>query len=570
MNATTAAASNAISRGTEAPEAPEFDVVIVGAGFAGMYMLHRARSLGLRVCAIEKATDVGGVWYWNRYPGARCDVESMQYSYSFSEELQQEWRWSERFAAQPEILSYASHVAERFDLRRDIRFGTGVTAAYYHEAAAVWQIQTDQGASLTARFCIMATGCLSNARTPQLPGLDDFTGGTYHTGQWPHDGVDFSGQRVGVIGTGSSGIQAIPMLAEQARELVVFQRTPNFSVPARNVPMDDAYETAWKTQYPQKRQQAREDTLSGTLYERSSRKAHESPPDDRQSEYERRWLRGGVNFMHSFNDIMLDLRSNETAADFLRGQIRATVHRPDVAELLAPKDYPIGAKRICVDSHYYATFNRENVSLVDLQAAPIVAITPTGLQTADAHYALDSIVFATGYDAMTGALLKMDITGRAGKSLADCWQDGPRTYLGLAIASFPNLFTITGPGSPSVLSNMIFAIEQHVDWIVDCLSHLRAHGITCIEADVGAQDAWVEHVNQVADLTLYPLANSWYVGANVPGKARVFMPYAGGVVPYRKKCDEVAAKGYEGFHLQGAGGQPQTVAALTEALQEAP
>ena len=566
MNAARIASSPAIN---PAAEVPDFDVVIVGAGFAGLYMLHRARLAGLRVCAIEKATDVGGVWYWNRYPGARCDVESMQYSYSFSEELQQEWCWSERFAAQPEILAYASHVADRFELRRDIRFGTGVTAAHYDETAALWQIQTDQSTRLSARFCIMATGCLSNARTPQLPGLDDFTGGTYHTGQWPHEGVDFSGQRVGVIGTGSSGIQAIPMLAGQARELVVFQRTPNFSVPARNAPMDDAYEAAWKAVYPQKRQQARDATLSGTLYERSSRKAHEAPEEDRQSEYERRWLRGGVNFMHSFNDIMQDLRSNETAADFVRGQIRATVKRPEVAALLTPTDHPIGSKRICVDSNYYATYNRDNVTLVDLRAAPIVSITPTGLQTADQHYQLDSLVFATGYDAMTGALLKMNITGRHGKSLAECWQDGPRTYLGLAIAGFPNLFTITGPGSPSVLSNMIFAIEQHVDWIVDCLSHLRAHGITRIEADAGAQDAWVEHVNQVADLTLYPLANSWYVGANVPGKPRVFMPYAGGVVPYRKKCDEVATNGYEGFHLQGAGDQSQAIAEPTASVSAA-
>jgi cyclohexanone monooxygenase len=533
-----------------ATQVPAFDVVIVGAGFAGLYMLHRVRALGLTVCAVEKATDVGGVWFWNRYPGARCDVESMEYSYSFSEALQQEWHWSERFAAQPEILAYASHVADRFDLRQDIRFATSVTTAHYDDAAARWHLDTDQGTRMTARFCIMATGCLSNARTPPLAGLADFTGNTYHTGEWPHEGVDFSGQRVGVIGTGSSGLQAIPMLAAQARELVVFQRTPNFSLPARNAPMDDAFESAWKTQYPQKRQKAREETLSGVLYDRSSRKAHETSAEDRQSEYERRWSGGGINFMHSFNDLMSDLRSNATAAEFVRRKIRAIVHKPEVAELLAPKDHPIGSKRICVDSHYFATYNRENVSLVDLRAAPIVSVTPTGLQTADQHYQLDSLVFATGYDAMTGALLKMDIRGRGGKSLTDVWQDGPRTYLGLAIAGFPNLFTITGPGSPSVLSNMIFAIEQHVDWIADCLRHLHEQQILSIEADPQAQDAWVAHVNQVADLTLFPLANSWYMGANVPGKPRVFMPYAGGVVPYRQKCDDVAAHGYAGFHLQ--------------------
>ena len=540
--------------GIDPIDARSFDMVIVGAGFAGLYMLHRARQLGLRVCAIEKGSDVGGVWYWNRYPGARCDVESMQYSFSFSAELEQEWKWSERFAAQPEILAYSSHVADRFDLRRDIRFGTGVTAAHYDEAAALWNVQTDRGEKLTARFCVMATGCLSAARMPRFPGLDTFAGKTYHTGHWPHEGVDFSGQRVGVIGTGSSGIQVIPMLAEQARELVVFQRTPNFTVPARNAPMDEAYERSWKDHYPQLRKTAREDTTSGTLYEKSTRKAHEVEAQDRQSEYERRWKVGGVNFMHSFNDLMLDTRSNATAAEFVRQQIRATVRDPRVADVLTPKGYPIGAKRICVDSNYYATFNRDNVTLVDLHAAPIEKITPTGLTTQGAHYELDSIVFATGYDAMTGAMAKIDITGRGGVTLAERWHEGPKTYLGLAIAGFPNLFTITGPGSPSVLANMVFAIEQHVDWIVGCVGYMRERGLTTIEADAQAQEKWVAHVNEVANTTLFPQANSWYVGANVPGKARVFMPYAGGVVPYRRKCEEVVANGYEGFHLHAGTG----------------
>lgn len=540
--------------GIDPIDARQFDMVIVGAGFAGLYMLHRARQFGLSVCAIEKGVDVGGVWYWNRYPGARCDVESMQYSFSFSPELEQEWKWSERFAAQPEILAYSSHVADRFDLRRDICFGTGVTAAHYDEAAGLWSVHTDRGERLTARLCVMATGCLSAARMPRFPGLDTFAGKTYHTGHWPHEGVDFSGQRVGVIGTGSSGIQAIPMLAEQARELVVFQRTPNFTVPARNAPMDEAYERSWKDDYPQLRKTAREDTTSGTLYEKSTRKAHEVDAEARQLEYERRWKGGGVNFMHSFNDLMLDTRSNATAADFVRGQIRATVRDPRIADILTPKGYPIGAKRICVDSNYYATFNRDNVTLVDLHAAPIEQITSTGLTTQGAHYELDSIVFATGYDAMTGALLKMDITGRGGVTLAERWSEGPKTYLGLAIAGFPNLFTITGPGSPSVLANMVFAIEQHVDWIVGCLGYMRERGLTTIEADPQAQEKWVEHVNEVANTTLFPQANSWYVGANVPGKARVFMPYAGGVVPYRRKCEEVAANGYEGFQLHAAAG----------------
>ena len=526
------------------------DVVVVGAGFGGLYALYRLRQIGFTVRAFEKGKDVGGVWYWNRYPGARCDVESMQYSFSFDEALQQEWRWGERFAPQPEILAYARHVADRFDLRRYIAFGTGVTSLHYDETRALWQIQTDTGERLSARFCVMATGCLSTARMPAIDGLDSFTGKSYHTGHWPHEGVDFTGQRVGVIGTGSSGIQAIPMLASQAKELVVFQRTPNFSIPARNVPMDDIYERSWKDNYAALRQRARDDTTSGTVYEKSAHKAHEVHPDLRQSEYERRWGHGGVNFMHSFNDLMLDAKSNVTAADFVRDQIRATVREPEVAALLTPKDHPIGSKRICVDTDYFATYNQDNVTLVDVRKDAIERITPTGLQTRSTRFELDSIVFATGYDAMTGSLLKIDIRGCAGKTLGQAWEAGPRTYLGLMVAGFPNLFTVTGPGSPSVLANMIFAIEQHVEWIAECLRSMRERGVDSIEAQPEAQDQWVAHVNEVADRTLFPQANSWYVGANIPGKPRVFMPYAGGVVPYRRKCDEVAASGYEGFHLR--------------------
>ncbi len=532
------------------------DVVVVGAGFAGLYMLERLRQLGLSTRVFEKGGDVGGVWYWNRYPGARCDVESMQYSFSFSEDLQQQWRWNERFAPQPEILAYAQHVADRFDLRRDIAFNTTVTAVHFDESAGLWNIATDRGETVSSRFCIMATGCLSETRTPDIAGLDVFEGKAYHTGNWPHEGVDFTGQRVGVIGTGSSGIQCIPMVAQQAGKLFVFQRTPNFSIPARNAPMDETYERQWKDNYPELRRQAREDSTSGTIYEKSSRKGHEAEPLERQREYERRWQRGGVNFMHSFNDLMLDKRSNDTAADFVRARIRATVRDPVVAEMLSPKDHPIGSKRICIDTDYHATFNRDNVTLVDLRKAPIERLIATGLQTADTEYELDSIVFATGYDAMTGALLRMDIQGRDGETLAHAWESGPRTYLGLMTAGFPNLFTITGPGSPSVLASMIFAIEQHVDWIVDCLQAMQQRGTNLIEAETDAQDRWVAHVNEVADRTLFPLANSWYVGANIPGKPRVFMPYVGGVVPYRQKCDEVAANGYEGFRMSTAPSQP--------------
>jgi cyclohexanone monooxygenase len=524
------------------------DAVIVGAGFAGLYMLHRLRGLGLTVRVFEAADGVGGTWYWNRYPGARCDVESMQYSYSFSEALQQEWQWSERFAGQPEILRYANHVADRFDLRRDIRFETRVTAARFDEASGRWLVETDRGDRVSAQYCIMATGCLSAARMPEIPGLESFAGGIHHTGHWPHAGVDFTGQRVAVIGTGSSAIQAIPVIAAQAAHLHVFQRTPNFSIPSRNRPMDADYEALWKSDYAARRRQARE-MRTGILYPLNEQSALEVSPEERQREYEARWEAGGTAFMAAFKDLATNQAANDTAADFVRGKIRAQLRDPAVAEALQPRNHPIGTKRICVDTDYYATFNRDNVTLVDVRRSPIEAITPGGLRTCDAAYEFDSLVFATGFDAMTGALTRIDLRGRAGRSLAGKWAEGPRSYLGLMTAGFPNLFMITGPGSPSVLSNMIVSIEQHVDWITDCIRHLRARGLACIEATAEAEDGWVAHGNEVAERTLYPAANSWYMGANIPGKPRVFMPYIGGVGVYRQICGDIAGKGYEGFRL---------------------
>ena len=540
------------------PQHHEIDVAIVGAGFAGMYMLHRLRGLGMSALIFEAASGVGGTWYWNRYPGARCDVESMQYSFSFSPELQQEWKWSELFAGQPEILRYANHVADRFDLRRDIRFETRVTEARFDAAEHRWDIGTDRGDRVSARYCVMATGCLSTARVPDFKGLESFKGDTYHTGHWPHEGVDFTGQRVAVIGTGSSAIQAIPVIAEQAARLFVFQRTPNYSIPSRNGPMTPDYEQRWKPDYPALREKARQ-ARTGVLNNPNDTSALDVSDEERQREYEERWATGGTNFMAAFNDLILDKRANDSAAEFVRGKIRQIVRDPAAAELLAPKSYPIGTKRICVDTDYFATFNRENVSLIDVKSAPIREITPNGLRVGDSEYQVDSIVFATGFDAMTGALLKIDIQGRNGRSLRQKWQEGPRTYLGLMTSGFPNLFMVTGPGSPSVLSNMIVSIEQHVDWITDCMEQLRSRHLDCIEATEEAEDAWVAHVNEVGDSTLYPLANSWYMGANVPGKPRVFMPYIGGVGVYRQKCDAVAANGYEGFRL--AASSPASAAA---------
>jgi cyclohexanone monooxygenase len=522
--------------------------VVVGAGLAGLYMLYRLRGLGIAAVVLEAGDGVGGTWYWNRYPGARCDVESMEYSYSFSDELQREWQWTERYATQPEILRYVNHVADRFDLRRDIRFRTRVTAAHWDETARRWRVETDRGERIMARFCIMATGCLSAPQAPPFPGVESFAGRWYHTGAWPHEGVDFTGQRVGVIGTGSSAIQSIPLIAAQAAHLHVFQRTPNYSVPALNAPLDPEFVRDVKQRYPELRRRARR-TRTGLLIERDDRSALAVTPEERQAQYEARWTRGGLGFSAAFVDLLTNQEANETAAEFFRDKIRGIVKDRAVADLLSPRDYPVGTKRMCVDTDYYETFNRANVTLVDVRRAPVVAITPRGVRTRDAEYELDSLVFAIGFDAMTGALLAIDVRGRDGMPLAEAWAGGPRTYLGLAIAGFPNLFTITGPGSPSVLSNMIVSIEQHGDWIADCLAWMRERGHAAIEATDAAQEAWVAHVSEVGHATLYPKAASWYMGANVPGKPRVFMPYVGGVGAYRDRCDEVARRGYEGFTL---------------------
>src|ERR1700747_2280671 len=542
-------------------EPARFDAIIVGAGVGGLYAIHRLRKLGLKVHAFEAGGGVGGTWYWNRYPGCRCDVESMEYSYSFSDELQQEWRWPERYGTQPEILRYINHVADRFDLRRDIEFNTRVKEAAFDSRTNTWTVTTDKGSAATARFCIMATGNLSTPRQPNIPGLESFQGKWYHTGLWPHDGVDFTGLRVGVIGTGSSGVQSIPIIARQAKHLYVFQRTANFSLPARNAPMDPGKESAHKAQYPERRRAAFDTPFGIAGYPAPVKSALDATEEERLRAYEAKWAEGGsISFLYSFTDLLINKGSNKTASEFVRRKIRATVKDHKTAELLSPNDHPIGTKRLILDTDYYETYNRDNVTLVDIRSKPITEITSTGLRTGDDEYALDAIVFATGFDAMTGAMKEIDIRTDAGPSIRQKWQDGPRTYLGLMIAGFPNLFMITGPQSPGVKSQMILACEQHVDWIADCIRYLRDRGLTRIEAEEDAEDAWVQHNNEVADRTLYPLANSWYVGANIPEKPRVFMPYVGGVAAYKKKCDEVAAKGYKGFRL-GLSAEAQRFAA---------
>jgi cation diffusion facilitator CzcD-associated flavoprotein CzcO len=529
----------------------ELDALIIGAGFSGLYQLLCLRDrLGLSVQVLEAAGGVGGTWYWNRYPGARCDSESHSYCYAFSEELMREWEWTERYPEQPEIMRYLNHVADRFDLKKDIRFNTRVTGADYDEAANRWRVRTEAGETFTARFLITAVGCLSTANVPKIPGLGDFKGKWYHTGQWPHEGVDFTGKRVGVIGTGSTGIQAIPVIAETAAHLTVFQRTANYSVPARNVPLTPEFKQ-WVRDNAAEIRRVTRATPNGHPFMISERLALATSPEEREALYEAAWEKGGLQFRAIFQDLLVDKAANDTAAEFIRNKIRQIVKDPETAAKLANIDHPYAAKRPPIDTDYFETFNRRNVALVDVRATPIERIVPDGIRTREGDYPLDIIVFATGFDAMTGPLLRLNITGRNGLPLAKAWEAGPRNYLGLQVAGFPNLFTITGPGSPSVLCNMPVAIEQHVEWITNCIAHMRDQGVARIEPRPEAVDAWVEQVNEAANATLLPQAtHSWYLGANVPGKPRVFMPYAGGMAHYRQICADVAAKGYEGFALR--------------------
>ncbi|GAB3697053.1 NAD(P)/FAD-dependent oxidoreductase [Nocardiopsis oceani] len=523
------------------------DAVVIGAGFGGMYALHRLRDrLGLNAHAFEAGAGVGGTWYWNRYPGARCDAESVYYSYSFDEDLQQEWVWSERYAAQPELLAYADHVADRLDLRRSITFGTRVTEAHYDEDRCLWLLATDTGQRFRTRYLITAVGCLSAAQAPHLEGLGDFRGEVHHTARWPHEGVELTGRRVAVVGTGSSGIQAVPEIARHAEHLTVFQRTPHFAVPARNRPLSEAEFDGVRARYPELRAQAR-DTAAGMVVAPPPGPAADLTGAQRTAELDRRWREGGLGFLNAFEDLLTEGSANEAAAEYVRERIRATVHDPGTAALVAPADYPIGTKRICLDSGYYETLNRDNVSVVSVRDTPIERVTPTGVRVGGTDHEFDVIVLATGFDAMTGPYTRIDLRGIGGRTIGQAWRSGPRTYLGVAVSGFPNLFTVTGPGSPSVLTNMVASIEQHVEWITNYIAHLERSGIAAAEAEEEAQEAWVEHVAEIASYTLYPRAGSWYMGANVDGKPRVFMPYAGGLDLYRQQCDQIAAEGYRGF-----------------------
>lgn len=529
----------------------QVDAIVVGAGFAGLYMLHRLRDqLGLKTEVFESADGVGGTWYWNRYPGARCDIPSHHYSYSFSEELQQEWTWSEKYAAQPEILSYLNYVANKFDLLRDIQFKTRVTAAVYDEASQCWDVETDTGRRVRAKYLVLAVGTLSAANIPQFKGHGSFKGETYFTGHWPKDGVDFTGKRVGIIGTGATAMQAIPLIAEEAAHLTVFQRTPNYAAPLVNEPMNADVDRQVKANYREVRDAAWE-SFAGVPFDKLKPSALDDSQAQREAHYSTCWNDGGFSlWIGSYGDILFNREANETAAEFVRAKIREKVRDPAVAELLCPPvGQAYGTKRQPCETGYYETFNRDNVTLADIKRAPIEEITATGLRTASAEYELDCLVYATGFDAFTGSMFKMDIRGRNGQSLQDRWSAGPRTYLGLATHGFPNMFMITGPQSPSVLFNMPLGIEQHCEWISDCIEHMNRNGLQTIEANTEHEDQWIAQVKEIADSTLLPKADSWYLGANIPGKPRVFLVYLGGGKQYKQICNDVVANGYKGFTL---------------------
>ena len=529
---------------------PARDMLIVGQGFGGMYMLHRARGMGLDVVAIEAGNDVGGTWYWNRYPGARCDVMSIDYSYSFSEEIMQEWTWSEQFAAQAEIWAYARWVADKLDLRRDIRFETRATTVHYDDDARVWVVATGDGEVLRATYLVMATGPLSVPKGLDVPGAERFQGAIHLSGRWPQEPPDLANRRVGVIGTGSTGIQIVPVVAEQAEHLFVFQRTPSFTMPMRNRTLGADYVAQIKEHYPDLRAMARA-SATGGVRPISTRPVFSIPAEERERLMESAWAEGGLAFLGLFSDVLINQKANDVVADFVRRKIRETVHDPATAEALTPRGYPIFARRPCLDTGYYEAFNRPNVSLVDCLAEPITEITEAGIRTTAQEIALDVIIAATGYDGLTGAMLATDVRGRGGRSLREKWAGGARSHLGLMMEGFPNLFMIAGANGPSALANFILLNEQNADWICDCIAYMAAHGHRSVEPAAEAEERYMRLVSDIASRSLMPKANTWYVGANIPGKARFFPIFAGGLNRYRDMCSESAAAGYRGFAFDG-------------------
>ena len=523
------------------------EVLIVGAGFSGIYLLHKLRAAGLRAIACEAAPDLGGTWYLNRYPGCRCDVESMEYSFSFSEELRNGWDWSEKYAAQPEILRYANWVADKLDVRRDILFKAKITKAHWDEGALRWNVTSDDGRTWSPRHVILATGALTIPKMPNIPGIENFKGRVLHTAQWPQEEVDVSGNHVGVIGTGSSGVQVCTALAEVAGALSVFQRTPSYVVEAKNAPLTDEARAAFRDNFPELNAWAMRGK-SGLLTGPATGETADYTPEQQQQMLWDAWNKGGAFHLTAiFTDTRKDEAANKVVADFVKDRIREKINDPKVADLVCPDDF-IATRRICVDTGYYEIFNQNNVHLVDTKADAIVQVTETGLQLASgAHHDLDVLVLATGYDAMTGVIEKLDLVGQNGTGISDIWTDGPATFMGLGLAGFPNLFTVTGPGSPSALTNLIRSIEHHGDWMTNAITYMRDNNIAAMVPTLGAQADWTAHVAEVANKTLFTRTKSWYMGTNIPGKPQVFMAYAGGLPAYRDRCDEEAAKGYPSF-----------------------
>ena len=559
--------SDTSSHGGGAGARPEcVDVVVVGAGFAGLYALYGLRERGLTARGFEAGGDVGGTWYWNRYPGARVDIESLQYCFHFSPEIREEWFWSERFASQPELLRYFDYVADRFDLRRDIEFGTRVVSAVFDDVTNLWTVGTDKGGTVKATYCIMGTGLLSAPYSPPFPGVEDFRGEWYHSSRWPHEKVDLSGRRVGVIGTGSTGIQIVQTIAPEVEHLTVFQRTANYTTPGINRPLSREEQRAFNSRHDEWLAEVH-GMFSGQTSEfpAPTKSALEDSAEERWQWLDERWVRGGhpQTLLYAYNDLMANRESNDALCDFVRAKIRSIVKNPETAELLCPKDQPMGAKRVPLEFGYFETFNRDNVTLVDVKSAPIERLTASGLRTGSAEYELDVIIFATGFDAITGAMLAIDIRREGGPALEELWADGPKNYLGLMVAELPNLFVINGPGSAGIKANNVLGVEHGIEWAMKCLDHLVANGLDRIEAVEQAQEEWIAHSNEVAEASLVSKAGSWYTGANIPGKPQVYMPYFGGWNRYLRICEEAVADGYRGFHLSRTSGKADrpTVAA---------
>lgn len=523
-------------------------MIVVGAGFSGLYALHRLREMGLRTRVLEAAEDLGGVWYRNRYPGARCDIESVDYCYSFSDEVVQEWTWTERYPSQPEILSYLNYVADKFDLRSGITFGTRVSELHFDESSSVWTARTQDGQEFTARFVIMASGQLSVTHSPDIEGIEKFEGTLVHTGAWPSEGIDLTDKVVGVIGTGSSGVQCIPQIAKQAKHTYVFQRTPHYAIPAQNRPLDPSYVADLKSRFEEYRELARNHP-GGTHRTLGEESALDVDPGALIDNFQSLWNKGGPDILASYRDLRTNEEAAEKAGDFVRSKIAEIVHDPRVAADLSPTTYPFGARRLVLEIDYYTTFNRDDVTLVATLRDPIEQVTATGVRTREADWDLDVLVLATGYDALTGALFDIDIRGIGGLTLREAWSEGPQTYLGLGSHRFPNMFFVAGAGSPSVLSNMLVSIEQHVEWITDFIEYLATHDLVRAEVEADKEREWVDHVQEVAAGTLFLKGNSWYTGANIAGKPRLFTLYLGGVGHYRSLCDRVAGNGYTGFEL---------------------